>query len=1146
MSILLNAYPGDAFVESCVVVLLAASLVSLAALLGCRRLKHNPSLRHCVLLSALTCVLLSPLPAFFFTWSDTAIVSIALPVQAVDSTSSRGGSSSSRAGRETVDPPAEPPDEPREAAPAMEQVAPSTGLNADRNPSEAEIQRPIAAPQTASPGDPLRIAALFAFVIWGVGSVVLLFRTARGWNHWRAVARSSRPVEDAQLVGLLQEVRRILHTARLPAIHSSPQVDTPLVLGLWRPLVVLPTRSLREVSENQLRDALVHEISHVLRRDQLVVILQTIARIIFWPNPLIHRLNRQLDRAREEVCDNYVLADRDPIDYGETLLRFAELAGTGRPVPGTIGMLQWRGKLEDRISAMLNDRRNTTTRPRRLAASVVLVAFAVTCAIACGSRFVAAQAEQHRVNLTLGSAKEILAPPGSATAGSKWIQVEVAYSNAGTSSVWVYGHSKKTPFYAIHTRPDESEKWSDYGILFDGIPRLLEIRSGSKHSFTIALPARYRGSEIRVLLDYYTDKSAKVRRRATSAPTLLAVAADQRYPFRTEGPDGKWGYINGDGAVVVEPVYRRAGDFVDGRARVTASEKTGYIDEAGAWVFALPDGCAATRPFSEGLAGFSVGDGYSGKWGYFDRNGNIVVEPKYDEVGDFVQERARVNLGAQWEFPGTWVGGAWGFIDKTGRVVIPIEFDGVDDFADGHARVNRDGKSFHIDRQGRQVRDPIHHRAPDQKRALPAQVVRTADGRLRETNDREPFRGALARVHIGGSFEVADDGPAEWRGGAWYYVSRRGEIVRRVCNDEEGHAAGDGRPSTASRNADDKARDEALKSLQAKGVNVRAQGDGFLCSFSEHADGIELLPELGDVRILKLNSTDVSDDQFQVVSQLRGLESLYIQDTDRLTDRAFTHLAGLKHLQVIAADGNDQLTDAALRELRPLTQLRDLTLVDNTRITDQGLSHLRGMKQLENLEIGTSPGWSETTFFSPSLKISSGLQPNTERIDVTDAGLRHLSGLTELLFLRLSGTKISDAGLAQLQQLKQLRTLDLSHTDITKAGIEQLRGCSQLEWLKLNLCFAIDDKALEQVANFGKLDELDLFGARLVSDAGIEHLTALPLKSLDLRYTNVSDSAIVHLKEMKNLKTLDISDTKITEKGQQELEAALPDCDVRR
>ena len=70
----------------------------------------------------------------------------------------------------------------------------------------------------------------------------------------------------------------------------------------------------------------------------------------------------ELGQAREEVCDNYVLQRRNAIQYAETLLRLAELAGgKGRQV-SAVGMLAWCGSFESRVTGLLDDHRNRNRR----------------------------------------------------------------------------------------------------------------------------------------------------------------------------------------------------------------------------------------------------------------------------------------------------------------------------------------------------------------------------------------------------------------------------------------------------------------------------------------------------------------------------------------------------------------------------------------------------------------------------------------------------------------------------------------------------------------------------------------------------------------------------------------------------------------
>ena len=69
---------------------------------------------------------------------------------------------------------------------------------------------------------------------------------------------------------------------------------------------------------------------------------------------------------------------------------------------------------------------------------------------------------------------------------------------------------------------------------------------------------------------------------------------------------------------------------------------------------------------------------------------------------------------------------------------------------------------------------------------------------------------------------------------------------------------------------------------------------------------------------------------------------------------------------------------------------------------------------------------------------------------LTDAGLAHLKGLTNLQTLDLKGTQVSDAGLTHLKLLTNLQTLWLLGTQVSVAGVQELQkalpNCRIIHW----------------------------------------------------------------------------------------------------
>ena len=122
-------------------------------------------------------------------------------------------------------------------------------------------------------------------------------------------------------------------------------------------------------------------------------------------------------------------------------------------------------------------------------------------------------------------------------------------------------------------------------------------------------------------------------------PNTEFLAEEKRSLFDVE-IDGKAGFIDKFGKIVIQPVYDKAYPFSEGLAAVHVEEKWGYIDSSGNFAIA-PQFITAT-PFSEGRARVQIVN-YSDPFGYIDMQGKIVIKPQYDCAESFRAGIAKVG-----------------------------------------------------------------------------------------------------------------------------------------------------------------------------------------------------------------------------------------------------------------------------------------------------------------------------------------------------------------------------------------------------------------------------------------------------------------------------------------------------------------------
>lgn len=240
----------------------------------------------------------------------------------------------------------------------------------------------------------LTVGPLF-MLVWFAGTCLLILKLAIGCYRLAALMRVAIPNSHPLIHDAFARASRLFGHRRLPELVLSSRISGPLSAGWIRPRVILPLQIIDQLTSDQLHNVLVHEIAHVVRRDPVIVLLQNLAAALFWPHPLVTRLNRRLAQAREEICDNHVLSVIDAPSYSRTLLAMAQLTQAGTTLPGTAGLFTSRWKLEWRVADLLSDRRSRGTRLTWCSATLVgFVASVMIAALATVSIAVEQQTKQ--------------------------------------------------------------------------------------------------------------------------------------------------------------------------------------------------------------------------------------------------------------------------------------------------------------------------------------------------------------------------------------------------------------------------------------------------------------------------------------------------------------------------------------------------------------------------------------------------------------------------------------------------------------------------------------------------------------------------------------------------------------------------------
>ncbi len=270
-------------------------------------------------------------------------------------------------------------------------VPPGTGAFPDfpagHNPNAAGGLPPIpgSTPEAANPDESTSrwsqaISRWLSYVMlaWaGVALSLLVLLAVGSVRVWMWV-QTAEPIDDPDLYTLLRDCQTRVGFKWPVELRNSEACTTPVVVGQFRPTILLPRAVLGELSLDELRGVLLHELHHLRRGDAIVNFAQGILTALYFFHPLVWWANSRIREWRELACDESTLLSipGGRRAYGGAIVKVTEIFGYASP-PLALGVMESKGPTRKRLERILSKDPGSPALPRWQVGFVCLVLGAV-------------------------------------------------------------------------------------------------------------------------------------------------------------------------------------------------------------------------------------------------------------------------------------------------------------------------------------------------------------------------------------------------------------------------------------------------------------------------------------------------------------------------------------------------------------------------------------------------------------------------------------------------------------------------------------------------------------------------------------------------------------------------------------------------
>ncbi len=236
-------------------------------------------------------------------------------------------------------------------------------------------------------------ASPYLFVLYLIGVAAMLIRIGTSiWSSTR-LRLAVTAIEDAAIVRIIAEQAGRMGLNRIPAACLCQRISVPVVVGILKPMILLPPAILCGLDPQPLGAILSHEMAHIRRYDLLVNLLQRFIEALLFFHPVTWWISRRLSFERENCCDDMAVAGCGRLEFASALLQMAELSAKSRGlnIAPQLEALAADGGNPSQLSRRVRRLLGEVETPRLMLTRSSLAVFAIALTLGCATVFAFAQ-----------------------------------------------------------------------------------------------------------------------------------------------------------------------------------------------------------------------------------------------------------------------------------------------------------------------------------------------------------------------------------------------------------------------------------------------------------------------------------------------------------------------------------------------------------------------------------------------------------------------------------------------------------------------------------------------------------------------------------------------------------------------------------